>query len=171
MKASSVVKELKTVFWTTLYFIIWFGALLLLKVIMLREYEVDIYGASIVLVGSLIAAKSVLILEHVPLSKSRTQPAIVEVLLRTLLYIAGIFILMVLEKSIEASHECGGFTNAVKDLLGSVNKCHIWSNIICVTGALLFYNIGSVVNDHIGENGVMRILRSPLPVEKTKRTV
>ncbi|MDZ7613389.1 MAG: hypothetical protein U5K51_06485 [Flavobacteriaceae bacterium] len=120
------------------------------------------------MVGALVAAKAVLILENIPLFKSKTQPAIVEILLRTLLYMAGIFILMVLEKSIETRHEYGGFMNAMKNLIGSEDGNHLLVNTICVFGALFFFNLGSVIKDHLGVGGFLKILTSPMPL-KNKR--
>ena len=160
------IEEAKAIFLVSLYFLGWFGSLMVLKVILLHEYKFEFYGASIVIVGSLVAAKAVLILENVPLFKSKTQPAIVAILLRTLLYLAGVFVILVLEKSFEARDEYGGFINALKNLASSVDSYHIWVNIICIFGALFFYNLGSVLNDHLGEGGFRKILLSPLPEKK-----
>ena len=111
------MKILKAIFWTTLYFFIWIGSLVLLKTLLLEEYQIEFYGFSIIVVGALIAAKVVLILENVPLgSWAKRQPAIAEVIFRTMLYLAGVFVVMILEKSFEARHEYGGFINAMKSL-------------------------------------------------------
>lgn len=105
------MKELKFIFWVSLYFLTWFGALMLIKVLLLNEYKIEFYGASMVVVGALIAAKSVLILENVPL-RLHNKPVIIDIILRTILYLAGISIILILERTFEARDEYGGFWNA-----------------------------------------------------------
>jgi hypothetical protein len=39
---------------------------------------------------------------------------------------------------------------------------HVWLNLIVVSGALLGYNILAVINRHLGEGGVRRVLMMPL---------
>ena len=159
--SDKLIKELKSIFWVSLYFLVWFGALMLIKVLLLAEYKIEFHGVSIVIVGALIAAKAVLILEHVPLGL-KNKPVILQVLLRTFLYLVGVAVILILEKSIETSHEYGGFFNALKNLPEREDVYHIWVTIICVFGAMFFYNLGSVINDHIGKGGLWKILMSPV---------
>jgi len=53
----------------TLYFASWFVALMLLKRLVLAEYDLQFRGLSLALIGALIVAKVVLVLEHVPLGR------------------------------------------------------------------------------------------------------
>ena len=156
-----VLKELKSILLVTLYFLIWFGTLMIIKILLLKDYKIEFYGASIVFFGALITAKAVLLLELVPI-KFKNSPAIVEILVRTLLYLAGVAIILILEHAFEARKEYGGFVNALKNLDKSVNFYHIAVNVICVFGALFFYNFGSVINDTIGKGGLWKILKSPI---------
>jgi hypothetical protein len=55
-----LLKELKAILLVSLYFLVWFGTLMIIKVLLLSEYRIEFYGASIVIVGALIAAKAVL---------------------------------------------------------------------------------------------------------------
>lgn len=166
---AKILKELKSLSIIALYFLAWFGALMILKVLMLHEYKLEFYGATMVIVGALVAAKAVLLLENVPLTGSKPNPAIVEVLLRTILYMVGVFIILVLEKSIEARHEYGGFVPAFKGLAGSADHYHIWVNIICMFGAIFFFNLGSVVRAYLGESSIWKMLLSPIPVKKIEK--
>src|SRR6516164_9695850 len=85
--AKKVVKELRAVLVTTLYFAFCFGLLVLLKRLYLAEYQIEFRGLSLALVGALVAAKVVLVLEHVSLGQwIRAHPVMLEVVLRTLLY-------------------------------------------------------------------------------------
>jgi hypothetical protein len=162
---TKIVEEAKSIFWTSLYFLIWFGALMLIKQLLLKEFKIEFNGLALVIIGALVVAKSVLILENVPLSKSESRIAIVVILKRTLIYLAGVFIILVLEKSFEGYKEYGGFFNALKNLANDANMYHIWVNVICVFGALFFYNFGSFLLKYLGKGGMMELLFSPYPNE------
>jgi len=154
-------KELKAILLVSLYFLVWFGTLMIIKVLLLDEYKIEFYGASVVIVGSLIAAKAVLILEYVPLGFNK-RPAILHILLRTFLYLAGVAVILILEHAIEARHEYGGFLNALKNLTKSANLYHIVVTVICVFGALFFYNLGSVVSSRLGKGKLWEMMISPI---------
>jgi len=160
---NKIIKELVSIFWTSLYFLIWFGSLMLIKVLLLAEYKIQFYEISAVIIGSLVVAKSVLIMEAIPASKANHQPAWFVVLKRTLLFMVGVFIILVLEKSLEGRHEYGGFADAFKNLFHDANMYHVWVNIICVFGAILVYNVGFLLKINLGKGGFKKILRSPYP--------
>ena len=68
MSAGSRLKEeLRAVGLYTLFFGAWFSAFMLLKALVLAEYEIRYSGLSAVLVGALVLAKVALLLEHVSL--------------------------------------------------------------------------------------------------------
>lgn len=146
------------------YFAAWLGFLIVLKKLTLDEYEIAFQGMSIALMGALILAKVVLIMEHVPLGLGG-RPAWMDVVLRTLLYALGVVVVLVLEKGLEGRHEHGGFAGAVRYVAAHTDAHHIWLNTLCVTTALLGYNVLAVVRRHLGPGGLPRILREPLPKE------
>jgi hypothetical protein len=147
-----------------LYFMVWIGALALLKKLILAEYHISSGQWSLVLIGALVLAKVVLILEHVSFGAwVRARPAILDVILRTILYTAGVFVVMILEKGLEGRHEYGGFAQSVVRQLKAAGGPHIWVNTICLSGALLGYNVISVIRQQLGEKGLRRLLLSPLP--------
>ena len=61
-------KEIKTVAIATVYFAIWIGILMFLKTMILTEYKVEFTGISKALIGALILAKVVLVIDLIPLS-------------------------------------------------------------------------------------------------------
>jgi len=156
--------EMKAVGLAALYFGCWIGALLLLKSLILAEYQIAFHGWSAVVIGALVLSKVVLVLEHVSLGAwMRARPAWVHVVLRTVLYTLGVAIVLALEKGFEARHEYGGFGPALRQLLQQEDVHHLWANTLCLSGALLGYNALSVVRQHLGERGLLRIFTSPLP--------
>ena len=156
--------ELKAVGIAALYFLFLFGILMLIKVLLLQEYHVKFSGISMVIVGSLVVAKVILIMEHIPLgSWVQRQPALVDVLLRTILYSSGVLVVLLLEKGFEGRHEYGSFGSSLEQVFGHADVYHVWVNIIVVFGALLGFNILSIVKKHLGEGGLVKMLLVPPP--------
>lgn len=158
-----IIKELKSVFLTTMYFFFWFGVLMVIKILLLREYEIEFYGFSKVLIGALILAKVVLILENVPLSFTKKLPVIVGLLVRTILYSFGVLLVLILEKAFETRNEYGGFWDAVSHVFEGVNIYHFWVNSIVVFGALFFFNFWTILKKRFGDGIIYKVLFSPDP--------
>jgi hypothetical protein len=163
-----VKEELWAVVITTLYFGCWILALMVLKWLILAEYAISFQGWSMALVGAVVLAKVVLVLDHFSLGGwVRQRPAWLEVLLRTALYTLGVAVVLILEKSFEGRHAAGGFVPALQNLFRQADIHHVWATTICLSGALLVYNAQSVVRRYLGEIGLIRMFLSPLPEETT----
>jgi len=122
-----------------------------------------------VLVGSLILAKVVLVLEHVPLGAwIRNRPAVLEVLFRTALYALGVFLVLILEKALEARHAQGGFIPALARIFQHPEIPHVLANSICVACALLAFNALSIIRRHLGEGNLVRLYFSSGPSNASK---
>jgi hypothetical protein len=157
-----LTKEAEEVALTTLYFAVWLGALVLLKRLILADYWIEFHGLSLALVGALIIAKVVLVLEHAPLGPwVRRHAVLFEVLLRTLLYTLGVAVVLLLEKAFESRHEEGGFGAALGRVLQHRDIAHVWANTICVGSALLVFNALSVLRRHLGEGRLVALFLAP----------
>lgn len=158
--------ELKAVGLAMLYFVCWIAVLILLKQLVLAEYEIAFHGLSLAVIGALILAKVVLVLEHVSLGEwIRSQPAWVDVILRTALYAVGLIVVLLLEKGFEARHEYGGFIPALAAMFQSANAHHVLANAISLSGALLGYNVLNVLRRNLGEGALLKMFLAPLPLE------
>jgi hypothetical protein len=164
--AQKLKHEIISVIELTTYFGCWLGVLVLFKYLLLTEYQVAFTGASVALVGALVLAKVVLILEHVSLGTwVRAQPAWVDVALRTLLYSFGVFIVVLLEKAFEGRHEYGNFGASLNEVIQHAEAPHIWLNTLCLSAALLSYNLLSVVRKRLGKGELLHMYLTPLPEE------
>jgi hypothetical protein len=162
--AQKLKHEIVAVVWLTFYFGCWLGALVLLKYLLLAEYQIAFYGLSVALLGALVLAKVVLVLEHVPLGAwVQARPAWVDVVLRTTLHSFGVFVLLLLEKAFEVRHEHDGFGVSLIAVFQHADMHHVWLNTICLSGALLSYNMLSVVRKRLGKGTLLRIFLTPLP--------
>lgn len=159
-----IIREVKSVGLATLYFGCWLAVLIMIKQLVLAEYHIQFHGLTNAVIGALILGKTVLVLEHVPLGEwVRKQPALIDVLLRTVLYAGGVLVILILEKGFEGRDKYGGFELSLRTIWQHEDIYHLWTNIIVITGALLVYNILSVVRSHLGEGGLLRLLRLPRP--------
>ena len=157
-------KELAAIFWVTLYFGCWLIALVLLKHMVLEEYQIAFSGLSVAFVGAVVLAKVVLVLERVPLGNwIHRQPAWVDVLLRTVLYSAGVFIVLVIERTIEGWGDAGGLRESLHAQLRHTTAIHVWLNTICLSAALFSYNLLSVVRKHLSTEQLLHMFLTPLP--------
>lgn len=148
------------------YFATWLGVLMSLKWLILADYRIEFHGLSLMLVGVLVLAKVVLVLEHVPLGTwVKNRPALVDIIFRTVLYALGVIVVLLLEKAFDGRHAYGGFGPSLRAVFQHVDIYHLWANAICLSGALLGYNMLSVIRRHLGEGGLMRLFLSPLPEE------
>jgi hypothetical protein len=155
--------EIKAVVLVTLFFAAWLVVLMGIKALILEDYHIHFAGFSMALVGALILGKVVLVLEHVPLGAwLRKHPVLVEVFVRTLLYAIGTLVVLLLERAIESRHEHGGFLPALAKVFEHRDMPHVWVNTICLGGALLFYNLLSTLNRHLGTGGLARVFLTPL---------
>ena len=164
--AQKLKQEMVSVVELTIYFGCWLGMLILIKYLLLTQYQIAFYGFSVALVGALVLAKVVLILEHVSLGAwVRAQPAWLDVALRTLLYSFGVFIVILLEKAFEGRHEYGSFGTSLNEVIQHAEAPHIWLNTLCLSAALLSYNLLSVVRKRLGRGALLQMYLTPLPEE------
>jgi hypothetical protein len=158
--------ELISVGIATLYFLIWFGFLMLIKFLLLEDYDIEFTGVSMVIVGALVVAKVILIMEYIPLgSWVKKQPAYVDVILRTVLYSLGVLVILILEKGFEGRHEYGGFANSLRQVFNHVDVYHVWVNSIVVSCALLSFNFLTLIRMRLGKGVLFRMLKDPLLIE------
>jgi len=167
MSTSQKIKhEIKALGEAMLYFALWVGMFIVLKKLVLAEYHIEYKGLSKALIGVLILSKVVLILEYVPLgSWTRNKPAWVDVVLRTLLYTTGVFVVMLLEKSFDERHESGGIVPAISGVFHQGNLDHVMASTLVISCSLLVYNTLSIVRGHLGNRGIISLLRLPRPNE------
>jgi hypothetical protein len=158
-------EEIQAVALLTLYFGVWIGTLVLLKTLILAEYQIEFHGLSAALLGVLILAKVVLVLEHVsfPGAWVQKQPALVDVILRTILYMIGVFVVVLIEKSFEGRHAHDGFFPSMLSVFATAEGYKAMANVICITGALLFYNVFSTLKRVFGAGSLMQAFLKPLP--------
>ncbi|GMV27381.1 MAG: hypothetical protein AMXMBFR58_34120 [Phycisphaerae bacterium] len=163
---SALGRELRALAATTLYFGVWLGSLIVLKHLILEEDRIEFDRWTAAVVGTLVLAKVVLVLEHVSLGELvRARPAWVEVVAKTALYASGVFAVLVLEHAFEGRHEHGSFGASLSAVFRDADFNHVIVNAMCCTGALLGYNVLMLVRRRLGPGGLRRAFLTPVAEE------
>jgi hypothetical protein len=166
VSAQKVRNEITALAVAMLYFATWIGVLIVLKTLILAQYRIVFHGLSMALIGALVLAKVVLVLEHVSLGPwVRRRAAALEIMLRTALYAVGVLVVLLLERAFDRRSEYGGFVPSLAAIFRRADIHHVLANAICLTGALLGYNVLSVVRRHLGKGGLSRLFLSPIQEE------
>jgi hypothetical protein len=154
----AIVKEIKVILRTTSYFASVYILLMVMKTLNLKDYNIKFSGISQALIGSLVMAKVVILMEYITLGKwVQKQPAIVDVLLRTLLYTAGVLIVIVLEKAFESRHKADNYGDAILYVFRNRDIYHVWATTIGSAASIFVYNAFSVVQRVMGKNGLAKL--------------
>jgi len=162
-------QEIKALALAMFFFGGWIATLVLLKQLLLAEYQIAFHGLLAATVGTLILVKVVLVVEHLSLGPwVRSRPAWMDVALRTAICGFGVVVVLLLEKGFEGRQEYGGVGPSLRAVFQHADIHRVWVDSICLTGALLSYNVLAVIRRHLGEGALVRMFLSPLPPESTR---
>jgi hypothetical protein len=153
-----VIHEIVVVARVTTYFALFFIFMIVMKKFILEDYDIEFSGISQALIGALIMAKVILLMELISLgSWVQNQPPIVDVILRTLFYAVGVLVVVLLEKSFEARHKADGFSNAMTYVFTHRDIYHVWYNTLGAAVSIFFYNAFQVIVRFIGKKGTYKL--------------
>ncbi len=153
-----IIEEIKIILRTATYFAIVFLLMMVMKKLYLKDYDIEFTGISQALIGALIMSKVIILMELITLGPwVQRQPPIVDVVLRTLLYTAGVAIVVLLEKAFEDRHKANGFADSISYVLSHRDIYHVWATTIGAAGSIFVYNSFSVVQRTMGKNGLIKL--------------
>jgi hypothetical protein len=153
-----IVEEIKTIARTASYFAVVFLLMMIMKKLYLKDYDIEFTGISQALIGALILSKVVILMDLISLgSRVQFQPPIVDISLRTLLYTAGVWIVIILEKLFERRHDAGGIGDSISYLFSHRDIYHIWATTIGSGVSIFVYNAFSVVQRMLGRHGLTKL--------------
>jgi hypothetical protein len=153
-----IFEEIKTIARTASYFAIVFILMMVMKTLYLKDYNIDFSGMSQAIIGALIMSKVIILMELISLGpRVQRQPPIVDVILRTLLYTAGVLIVIVLEKAFEKRHEASNYGDAISYVFSHRDIYHVWASTIGAAGSIFVYNAFSVVQRMLGKKGLVNL--------------
>ncbi len=156
-----IFEEIRVVARTAFYFAIVFILMMVMKKLYLEDYDIKFTGLSQAIIGALIMSKVIILMELISLgSWVQRQPPIVDVIIRTLFYTAGVAIVVILEKAFEDRHKVDNYGDAILYVLSHRDIYHVWATTIGSAGSIFVYNAFSIIQRSMGKNGLTKMFFS-----------
>jgi len=153
----AIQRELKKLTGLFFFFLISFGYILLVMKLLLKEYSIDAYILTKAIVGALIAAKSVAIMDVTPLfNRFDHLPCYINILYKTSLYTAAVLILGGIEHLFHASREAKGIGPAISSFLNSEHFYHMLATTLCIAVVFLLHNIFRELDTYLGKGFITK---------------
>ena len=149
-------RELREIGLVTLYFLGAFLLLLSLKKLILIEYQIELSIFGTAVISALVVAKVVVVLGKTSFGRGfASQPIVVNVFWRSLLYTAVVFGVTLLERLFDLYRESGDLEASLRGIFSGERTGHFLAMNVGVGLTLLAYNVFHEVDRHVGE-GVLR---------------
>jgi hypothetical protein len=162
-------REIKKLGALTLFFFIGFGYILILIKLFLKEYSINTYVLSQAIIGALVAAKTVAIVDAIPwLGRFRSFPRYVSVLYKTALYTLAVILIGIVERLIHAYFEKKAIAVAISSFLEPRNLYHFLAVVLCIAVVFLIHNTLEEIDLCLGE-GTLRKFFFSRPRTRTTR--
>jgi len=144
--------EIRSLVIVMTYFLIGFGIIMLVMKLLLADYQIHTFLVGKAVFGALIAAKVVLISDHLPFMKhSAERPGWVTVLRTTGFYLAGAFVIVFGERIIEAWLHEGTLASALEQVSNEAELTRALATAICVSLLFAVYSAYDVLARSIGK--------------------
>ena len=138
-----------------IFFLVAFLLQLLIIKLAVAQFSIPISAFSKAVVGALLAAKAVLILDETRIGRTLEHyRKIVAVAVKTLLYGFGTLLLGYLERFLEALHRSGSLDGAVQQMIDQANLSRFMAWVLGVTLIFAIYFAWSEINERMGEGAV-----------------
>jgi len=152
-----IVHELVEMALVTLYFFITFSIIILLKVLILAQQNIEFSSISGAVGGSLIMGKVVPLLYHTkPLNIFKGDYLYKNVLYKTIIFSLFADFLLFLEHFIVSLLDTHSFGETLKHMFDHPDWNQVWIVVICSFFSLLVYTSFTSIGEYIGEKNMMR---------------
>ena len=158
--------EIRSILTAMLFFLACFSLIVVLKDLMLEQYDVTAGTSVRVVMLALVTAKVVVLFERVSFGR---LIGVVEVVSRSAVYSLAAFLLLLLEHGLSERKEAGGFFEALSKAFQHPDMPVIWATLICVTLAFLVWTALEVLRREIGRERLTAAFLKPsnVPVGET----
>lgn len=153
-----LMNELTSFLAAALYFGACFLVVVLLKKLMLEDYDIAFGNYLSVALLALVTAKVAVLLEGVSFGR---RIGLIEVLLRTGVYSLAALVLLVIEHAASTRGEAGGFTAALVGAFHHPDAPRIWATMICIMLAFAAYSAFAVLRRELGTRRLASVFLSP----------
>jgi len=138
-----------------IFFLVAFLLQFLIIKLAVAQFSIPMTALSKAVVGALLAAKAVLILDETPIGRRlEHHRKIVAVAIKTILYGFGTLLLGYLERFLEALHRDASLDGAVRDMIDQANIYRFFAWVLGVTLIFAIYFVLSEINEHMGKGAL-----------------
>ncbi|HJU11595.1 MAG TPA: hypothetical protein VJ728_11995 [Candidatus Binataceae bacterium] len=142
-----------------LFFLTGFLLVLLIVKLTLAQYSISVNALSRALLGAVLAAKTVLILENTPLpSAFRTLPRLFDIALKSVFYGSGVLVLGFLERLFEALRHAPTMGIGLHTAMVSLNINRLLAVALGVTIVFGMYFTFAEIDEFMGGNALRGFL-------------
>jgi hypothetical protein len=159
LRATAIVASAGNWFWEelwrvipiALFFLIGFMLVLLIIKLTLAQYSIEVSTVSRAVLGALIAAKVVLVLNHTRMARAMAHyPRILPVLWRTVFYGVVFVLLALTERALDQRHEHGGLANSFAYVATHTDVHRLMALATGVALVFCVYFILAEIADYLG---------------------
>ncbi|HEV3273165.1 MAG TPA: hypothetical protein VGZ93_13380 [Candidatus Methylacidiphilales bacterium] len=140
------------------YFLFYFSIFIILKKLILAHYHIGFYSSGAAIVGALIAAKAVLVIESSPLSRPfRSAAPLLKVIYDAFVYTTLALVFLYLEKVLELVHKEGTFRPAFLTAGHERDGYEFCAKVGCAGVAFLGYAVFAAISRHLGPGELLKL--------------
>jgi hypothetical protein len=151
-------KEFLELLLPTIFALVAFEILLLVRSLMGSEQNFVIATHVAVVIGALVTGKSVLIADALPLfGWLRDKPLILSVLWKFLLYMSIVLLFQIIEELIPLWSKYDGFAGAASHLIDDIHWPRFWASHITLGIFIFFYSFSAALIGVIGRDRFYQI--------------
>lgn len=159
--ADRVRHEVREIGLVTGYFLLWFLLFLTLKKLVLAEYQIHVSVVGTAVVGALVIAKIVVLLENTPIAAGfRSSLVVLNVLWRSGSYTAVVLAVLLAERLFHAYRAQDDLSAAVSEIWATRDVHHALAMAISIGMAFVIFNGSVEIDRRLGSGGLRRLFFS-----------
>ena len=136
-----LVKELREGLPVAIFFLFLFHMISATKAVSLGDYDIDVLRATTATIFALLVAKSILVVEALPISKYFPDRGLIRILWKTGLYGLVVLVFRFIEELIHSLREHVAFSTAVMEIFQGISWPVFWIVSLWVLSGLILYSM------------------------------
>ena len=156
--ANGLLTEIKKMLLVTLYFFVAFSFIVVIKMLVLAQNNIDNYRVTGALAGALIMGKVVILLNKTKLNAVfRSKPLYIGILVRTLIYSVIADLLVLLEHIIHIRLSADNYQEELAEFANNPDMNQVWIVVLSSFMILLNYNLFIGLADYYRNKDVLNL--------------
>ena len=149
---SVVAKELREGLPAAIFFLFLFHMISATKAVALGDYDINVLRATTATIFALLVAKSVLIVDVLPISKFFSNRGLISLLWKTALYGLVVLLFRVIEELIHSLREHNDFGAAFMKMFQGISWPVFWVVTLWVLSGLILYSLLAEFTQALGRD-------------------